>query len=534
MIFSSLTKNSVLSLLLLLLSVQPALSQKDKGLYSFGAYDKNNVYLYGFKNEKDKIKIKPKYEATGYFQQYKICAVKMNGKWGFINRDGDEVIPFQYEDVKELYVKKDGKWGLIDETGKEIIPIRYAALFPTWKWFAVSIDSLKFGFIDSSGKELSAFIYDGMKKYAAEGAIIREKDGSYTMKSPNPLAPARLHGSWGYIDTLFNFVVPPIYKEALDFSPSGFAWLSADGIYYGAISRRNKLVLPFSFRNVGAFDRTGTASADWGTSAGSVMYNGMFTGERSKQTTKVEVVRRDKNDEMIDNGFKAIENKHPKEAVQWFLKSYRNGNVTAARILADYYYGDTSNPESRAAAINWYKTGASHNILYCLMELASMNYEGKVMPKNEQEGFNLLKQIAAYAAAYNFETDLDEDDADQIAYGLYALGETYRKGNITPKDMQQAFYWYSVAAEKGSYDAIDALGDCYYHGEGTTKDFTKALDSYTIAGIMFTNSLYKAGLMHLKGEGTVKNEAEAVKLFKEAALRKDVDAIEILKKMNIK
>ena len=48
-------------------------------------------------------------------------------EWGFINKSGDEVIPFEYQYVTNFkrgisFVKKDGKWGAIDTTGAVVIP----------------------------------------------------------------------------------------------------------------------------------------------------------------------------------------------------------------------------------------------------------------------------------------------------------------------------------------------------------------------------------------------------------------------------
>lgn len=53
-------------------------------------------------------------------------AVKISGKWGFVNYDGELVIPAEYEDAKSFScgfaaVKRNGKWGYADMAGKVII-----------------------------------------------------------------------------------------------------------------------------------------------------------------------------------------------------------------------------------------------------------------------------------------------------------------------------------------------------------------------------------------------------------------------------
>lgn len=51
---------------------------------------------------------------------------KQDGKYGFINKQGDVVVDYQYDDATEQNdygyagIKKDGKWGSIDSTGKVI------------------------------------------------------------------------------------------------------------------------------------------------------------------------------------------------------------------------------------------------------------------------------------------------------------------------------------------------------------------------------------------------------------------------------
>ena len=49
---------------------------------------------------------------------------KQNGKYGFVDKDGNVVVDYQYDDATDQNdygfagVKKDGKWGSIDANGK--------------------------------------------------------------------------------------------------------------------------------------------------------------------------------------------------------------------------------------------------------------------------------------------------------------------------------------------------------------------------------------------------------------------------------
>ncbi len=56
-----------------------------------------------------------------------LIKVKLEGKYGFINKDGEEIIPCKYEDADYFWfgaetakVKLNGEWITIDKTGKQV------------------------------------------------------------------------------------------------------------------------------------------------------------------------------------------------------------------------------------------------------------------------------------------------------------------------------------------------------------------------------------------------------------------------------
>ena len=62
--------------------------------------------------------------------------VKQRGKAGFINNQGIEVIPFQYENDSARFseglaaVKQNGKFGFIDYSGRSVVPFKYVEAKP--------------------------------------------------------------------------------------------------------------------------------------------------------------------------------------------------------------------------------------------------------------------------------------------------------------------------------------------------------------------------------------------------------------------
>lgn len=97
------------------------------------------------------------------------------GKYGFVDDDGNEVIPHIYEDAVRFNeglaaVKKYGKWGFIDKEGNEVIPFKYEpagfiCLFVFSEGLVAvrngsnDITEKNCGYIDKQGKEVLPFNY---------------------------------------------------------------------------------------------------------------------------------------------------------------------------------------------------------------------------------------------------------------------------------------------------------------------------------------------------------------------------------------
>lgn len=65
------------------------------------------------------------------FPENNLYAKEEEGKWGFIGKEGNIVVDYQFDEVTELNqygfagVKKDGKWGVIDQNGNIIVDNKY-------------------------------------------------------------------------------------------------------------------------------------------------------------------------------------------------------------------------------------------------------------------------------------------------------------------------------------------------------------------------------------------------------------------------
>ena len=152
--------------------------------------------------------------------------VARDGKYGYLDPDGNLVIPCQYDraglfDDGRTFVAIGKKWGIIDRTGRVVLPIEY----------------------DNSGYRAEAYIYhDGLalieknKLYGyvdIEGRPVIYPSFSNAYQFSEGLAPVYV-GAWGYIDTKGDFYIPPVFDIA-----SPFKYGRAEVSYKGEIHKMN-------------------------------------------------------------------------------------------------------------------------------------------------------------------------------------------------------------------------------------------------------------------------------------------------------
>lgn len=492
--------------------------------------------LYGFKNDKGKVKIKPRFEDVCRYWSSDVYGVKLNGKWGFINRDGDLVIPYQYDFADGLIVTKDGKKGRIDSVGKLVVPMEYTTLVHAFPFLIASKDNRKFGFIDYyTGNLAIPFLYDECRPFDNEILIFQNQEGGYDYKNPTRLAAVKLNGSWGFINKTNKFVIPPVYAVVQNFSTSNWVWVSVNGQKYGALSRSNRLVAPFEYTEVGTWDKTGTSSARLGYTSGIVNIKGVFRADRMQPRVIPNYTENSPEAEsMVRSGLKALNENYPKEAIQWFTKAYNAGSAEAAKLLADQYRKDTTKKANRAIAYQWYKHGAALNDLTCMVEIAEAYIIGKDLPRSDSAAFGMLKQLAASFNGYDPVKDIDEEEVDYILAGLAYLAGYYQMGTVTPKNPEQAFYWYKKAADLYNRYACLQVANALYKGEGTPKDISAAFKYYQMAANEYAEAMYAVGVMYYFGEGIAKDSKLAIEWLKRSAGNGYKPAVDFLKENGLK
>ncbi len=164
---------------------------------------------------KNKIDVS-KYDQISEFHEG-LARVKLNGKDGYINKEGKEVIKPIYDFAVNFHkglarVKLNGKWGYINKDGKIAIKLIYDDVFEFSEDLAAVCSNGKWSYINKDGKEVIKL----NKKY--------ERAHEFH----NGLAAVCLKGKWGYINKEGKIVIKPIYDDADNFH-KGLAQVKLNG-----------------------------------------------------------------------------------------------------------------------------------------------------------------------------------------------------------------------------------------------------------------------------------------------------------------
>lgn len=192
------------------------------------------------------------YDDAGDFSEG-LARVKLNGKWGFIDKTGREAVPCQYDDAGSFSeglaaVLLNGKWGFIDKTGKEVVPFKYNTVWPFSEGLAKVWLNHKYGYIDKTGREVVPCQYDKVWNFSNGMACVGIEVGqvNYTAFFP----PKTLY-KCGLVNEQGQEVVPCKYDEIDNFE-NGFARVK-QGEKYGFVDKTGREVVPCKYDRVYGF-----------------------------------------------------------------------------------------------------------------------------------------------------------------------------------------------------------------------------------------------------------------------------------------
>jgi TPR repeat protein len=189
-----------------------------------------------------------------------------------------------------------------------------------------------------------------------------------------------------------------------------------------------------------------------------------------------------------------------------FLQTLRRladgGNAHVMFRLGRMYATGIGVARDEAAAVAWYRKGASAGNLNATTALAVATLEGRGTSKDQQEGLRLLREAAG------------KDNSE----AMYRLGVIMVEGKIVAKDAAEAMRLFAKGAEAGYVPSMLDLALLYNTGEGTAADTVKAAMWYKRAADLGSSAgMVNLGFMHQQGRGVERNDITAVALYRKAA-----------------
>lgn len=198
--------------------------------------------------------------------------VNIGYKFGYMNKKGEQVVPFIYDDADDFQngfarFREGTKFGVLDSLGRVLIPAKYSNLGKFIEGKAIADMGAKFGFIDSTGTEIIKPVYryaydfsEGLAAVSVEGKFgyINEK-GEMVVKpeydAVRPfsmgMAAVKKEGKWGFIDNKGIAKLRFVFDDASFFSEGRCAVMIKRK--WGFIDERGALVIPAEFDAVGTF-----------------------------------------------------------------------------------------------------------------------------------------------------------------------------------------------------------------------------------------------------------------------------------------
>ena len=192
-----------------------------------------------------------------------MAPVRLNEKFGYVNKQGQEITPIKYEYAANFceglaQIKLNGKYGYINQLGEEVVPPKYEHANDFCEGLALVESNGKYGYINQSGEEVVPCKYDyaysfseglamviSNKKYgyidpSGKEIVPHKYDGAGSFREG--LAMVELNGKYGYINKQGQEIIPIKYEEADPFK-EGLARIKLNG-KFGYVNKQGQEVVP--------------------------------------------------------------------------------------------------------------------------------------------------------------------------------------------------------------------------------------------------------------------------------------------------
>lgn len=337
-----------------------SVSSFNEGLAYFSVNGK-----YGYIDKTGKVVINPIYNDAGYFKNGS-AKVRVNDKIGVINKSGQEVVPINYDDVNIedgfFITKLNDKYGCINAKGEVILPAQYNQLYLDHGTINVTIND-KWNIVDENGN-------------------IVKTENNYTDKVPNSnFSIVEKNEKYGIVDSTGKVMVPFKYDgiDYLDFRGKYYANNQADtyksvnrfsvriGDKYGVIDEGGNIIIPCQYDDTQVFN------------------NGMIALEQNNENSLADhngrIITKDKYDDITQVGdFFAFE----KNNKYGFLNEKGEEVIRPVYDYITLYYNDIFNSDTSFIATN-YDAGGSDSIVVTKLgsnnDISSLILENQITPR---------------------------------------------------------------------------------------------------------------------------------------------------------
>jgi hypothetical protein len=212
--------------------------------------------LFGFKDKSGKVIVPPRFSAITHASEGMI-AVREGDKWGYLNAKGTMAIQPQFDEAhgfsqgkaavgKVMGERKTMLLGYINLSGTVIIDYQWDIANNFHNGFAI------IGMQASGGDSYFAVINrKGERKFPGAYTAIEDISEGLFLVAQGSVLMAK--AKYGFVDSTGKQVVPFIYQNGMSFY-EGLASVQKDG-KWGFIDKKNKVVIPFQFDGPGFFEK---------------------------------------------------------------------------------------------------------------------------------------------------------------------------------------------------------------------------------------------------------------------------------------
>lgn len=209
------------------------------------------------------IKNIQKYKEFGSFHDG-LARVGRNGKYGYMNIKGEEIIPCSYTDADDFSngiarVRIDGKTKHIDVNGNEVpspnTQSSVAANLQSSNGLTIKEVNGKYGYADASGKIVIPCKYDGAKPFRNGYAAVEK----YEYINGAPVMSDEYDPRWGVIDESGKVIIPfkyNFYYDAENDIPlfsEGIAIVQDKAEQFGYYDENGKKITPCKYTEAQPF-----------------------------------------------------------------------------------------------------------------------------------------------------------------------------------------------------------------------------------------------------------------------------------------